>query len=583
MPDALTPDAQAWVAKVSQDKPRPNLQDVTTVGHALLAGGNAVFQGGLEGIAALGEAVGQPQLGRDIAGYYEAKASGVHFGGVPNALGVLRSTLPETRAALTERDLAAAKPPAADAVAAIGQATDVDSAIAAAGEAVQAPGAPTPPSTPDLFAGTPFAPPVPEIPTIEVRPTPAAGAAAPEAAVPANDAGGLQSVGAATSRDLTNPDASLMSPDEFAANRLQGETERLAAPPKQGDTNTYIPGVQPTLAEVSGNPVDAMDQAYNRQQPEALTQHMDREGKTGDLVAAYYADTAGSAQTLNMMERQRDARASANIKSVFGDPQSERAPADPTPTLDVMQGILDDPRQAERDAVSKIIPNLMSRLYDADGELKTDPYALYGIGQHINDLLDKVGDTETSSAARVLQRELIQIRERLYDDIEDAAPGFAQYRAAYQADSQAINAMKLLQDARLNLLNGAQHITPSKWFTFMRNIVQGRADPMDPASALSEVQMDRLWNITDQLKRSTLIDAGKPRGSWTSMMQEWGGRFAQLAAHGVALHSFPVVGNALVHMGTTALRARSVRNEMNRVLNPDLSKYPQPIDTTPSP
>jgi hypothetical protein len=84
--------------------------------------------------------------------------------------------------------------------------------------------------------------------------------------------------------------------------------------------------------------------------------------------------------------------------------------------------------------------------------------------------------------------------------------------------------------------------------------------------------MDRLWNITDQLKRSTFVDAGKPRGSWTSMMQEWGGRFARLAAHGVAGYTFPVVGNLGVEMGVNALRRRNVTNEMNRVLNPDLGQ-----------
>lgn len=381
-----------------------------------------------------------------------------------------------------------------------------------------------------------------------------------------------QSVGAAASREQTPLDMIEMTEREAAANRLQGETERLAAPPRTNDTTLYIPKTRLTLAEATGDPRAAMDQAYNRQQPEAMQSHTDLENKNAEEVAAYYADTAGSATELNRMDRARDALAKQNIQAVFGDPHSSRAPANPTPTIDMMQGISDNPRQAERDSVVKIINDLTGKFYDAKGNLKTDPYALYGIGEHINDLLRGVGNTETSSAARVLKRELTQIKESLYNDIERAAPGFARYRADYSRDSKAIDALKLLQDERLSLLNVNQRITPAKWFTFMRNIVEGRSDPMDPASSLSEDQMDRLWDITDHLKRQTFIDAGKPRGSWTSMMQEWGGRFARAAAHLAVLPYAPAVGNLGIEMGIAQLRKRSVNKEMNRVLNPDLGQ-----------
>jgi hypothetical protein len=358
-----------------------------------------------------------------------------------------------------------------------------------------------------------------------------------------------------------------MAPADFAANRLQGEVERLATPPAKNDTTIYIPDTKPTLAEVTGNPQTATDQKYNRQQPEAMAAHVEQENHNAEAVANYYADTAGSAQELQRMDAARSARAQTNIQNVFGDPQSQRAPADPSPTIDLMQSILDNPRQAERDSVTKTLSSLADKFYDANGEPKTDPYALYGIGEHINDLLRGVGDTETSSAARVLKSELTQVKSSLYDDIEKAAPGFAQYRADYQQDSSQINAMQLLQDARLSLLNKDQHITPARWFTFMKGVVQGRADPMDPASSLSDDQMNRLWNITDQLKRSTFIDAGSPRGSPTSMLQEWGKRFGLSA-----MREVPLVGNLAADALDRGMRYRSVTKETNRVLNPPLGQ-----------
>lgn len=459
------------------------------------------------------------------------------------------------------------------AIADIAAAPDIDTAIAAAGKAAAGQPEPAPePAWRDLFpareeaASAPAAADWVVSPTGEVRPA--------EAAPPTADAA-PKSAGAAASRDLSAAADLATPPAEFAANRLQGEVERLASPPARGDATEYIPGVKPTLAEVSGDPRAAMDQAYNRQQPEAMAAHDARESQTADLVADYFADTAGSAPELLRMERAKDVRAQENIAAVFGPPEAVRPPADATLVVDGIDQVLAHPRQQERDAVRSLLTNLRDRFFDKEGALKTDPYSLYGIRDHIGDLLNGVGNTETSSAARVIERELMQIREGVDKAIEAAVPGFAKFREEYSRDSGEISAMKMLQEARLSLLSGTrQHITPAKWFNFMRGIVEGRSDPFDPAHSLSEAQMDRLWNITDQLKRQTLLDAGKPRGSWTSMMQEWGGRFARFGAHAIAGATVPLgIGNVMVEMGVAGLRKASVAREMNRVLNPDLSSF----------
>jgi len=480
-------------------------------------------------------------------------------------------------------------------VAAIGSAPDIDTAIAAAGRVADAP-APYVPVTAAQVAARDNIPilqawmraraendeglaqqaaPQTMADWLAAQRAPSAPTAGEPTATPSGmpqavGAPGMpQAVGVAASREGTPADQIAMEPGELAANRLQGEVERLAAPPPKNDTTIYIPDTKPTLAETTGDPQVATDQRLNRQNPEAIQSHIAQENQNAELTADYFADTAGSAQQLRRLEMERDARAQQNIQNVFGDPQSQRAPADLTPTIDLMQGILNNPRQAERSAVVNTLSSLADKFYDENGDLKTDPYALYGIGEHINDLMKGVGDPETSSAARVLKMELTQIKNSLYDDIEKAAPGFAQYRSQYAQDSQAINSMQLLQDARLSLLNKDQHITPARWFTFMKGIVQGRADPMDPASSLSDDQMDRLWNITDQLKRSTFIDAGSPRGSPTSMLLKWGKNIGTYA-----LREVPVVGNLAADAIGTKMRSRSVVKDMDRFLNPDLGQTP---------
>jgi hypothetical protein len=414
---------------------------------------------------------------------------------------------------------------------------------------------------------------LPEVPiegqaaALGIRTAPAGGPGAGPAAP-------TQAAGAAVS---TAHEAAMEAQD-FLANRSQGETERVLAEPAIGDKNVYIPGTEQSLAELTGDPVVAMEHQYNRQQPAAAGFHTAREDKNGGLVTAYYADTAESKQQVLRMERDRDTLAQRNIQRVFGDPNSTRPPADPSPTLDLMREMMTNPGQVDRDSVQKTLSTLARKFSDADGNLTTDPLRLYGIGKHINDLLDGVGDTEASSAARVLKRELTLIKNSLYNDIEGAAPGFAKYRADYERDSRAISALKYLQDERMGLTNNlTQHITPSKWMSFMKGVVDGRADPMDPASSLSEDQMDRLWNITDHLKRTTLNDKGKPRGSWTSLLHEIGLRsIARVGGHLAAAVTAPVVGNYAVELMNSKLRERDVLKEMNRHLHPDLGQGPLP-------
>ena len=425
-----------------------------------------------------------------------------------------------------------------------------------------------PTSTTDPLTGqtTPITPPPPE----QTMPIPGTRPPIAPPPVPTPDMTG--SVGAAASREGTPAADLLPTPSEADSIRQQGEIERLAMPPRPGDKTVYIKGADPTLAEVTGDPVVAMEQAYNRQQPVANPHHVERETRAADAITEEYANTAGAKITLDRMEEKQDLQAQADIKKVFGEPGSQRPPADPSSTLRLMDDFLDDPRHAERNSIVKILEPLRNKFYDADGDLKTDPYTLYGIGEHINDLLNGVGDTETIGSARALKRELTMIKNDLYNRIEDVAPGFAEYRANYARAASEIAAMRFLQENRLRLLNANLRITPAKWFGFMRDVIEGRGDPMDPAYGLSEAQMDRLWNITDHVKRQMFLETGKPRGSWTSMMQEMGERFGEAAAHAVVGHAVPVFGNIGVKMGTSYLRKRHAEKEMQRFLYPDLSE-----------
>lgn len=592
-------------------------KDIGTAGGVIGGGLNAAFRGAQGAVAQTGAELGAPQLGRDIAALPEA------FMGQPHGLGRPKAPSP---AAIAEGVMAA--PTIGDAInvatqAASGTAeispqlrllqqteagimrrvggepgmlTDAENARLAnlRGKMADMQPAPAPNDLTETIMNPPGSRPEPatdttaatsRVTTAQVQARDGVGhnEAVRRAAIENSAAPEPEAMGAAASRQGTPASQLAATPAEAAAIRSQGEIERLAEPPKINDKTIYIPDTELSLAETTGDPVEASLHQYNRQQPEAAAFHTAREDKNGALVANYYADTAGSKPTLERMERDQKTRAAANIKQVFGEPQdvATRAPADTTPTIELMQRLLTDPRQAERDSVVNTITDLAKRLYTKVGAMKTDPYALYGVGEHINDLLRGVGNTETSSAARVLKKELVQVKDSLYDDIERTSPGFAKYRAEYEADARAIEAMKFLQDERLSLLSGSsQMITPVKWSTFMKGVIEGRADPMDPASSLSEAQMDRLWNITDHLKRQTLLDKGKPLGSWTSLMHEIGIRsVGRVVGHIASLATIPAhlgVGNVAVEMLNSRMRSRDVLKEMNRHLHPDLGQGPLP-------
>ena len=123
----------------------------------------------------------------------------------------------------------------------------------------------------------------------------------------------------------------------------------------------------------------------------------------------------------------------------------------------------------------------------------------------------------------------------------------------------------------MTLLSGkSQTITPAKWFSFMREVVQGRDDPMDPAAGLSEEQMDRLWNITDHLKRETLKDPGF-RGSWTAFMQQIGlrGAMNRIGQHVGAIAASAIPGGKFAaELLTEEAKRRDVMRELDRFMNP---------------
>jgi transglycosylase-like protein with SLT domain len=535
-PDILTPTASAWLTAHGLGAIGNNTGLPSYALKALAAGGNALQSG----IAQAGSVAGVPLLGRDLAAFPEAFAPGLP--GNP----------------LIARPMTRTEPLAADTA----QGGAVRNPLAS-GPAPNPLASPSVDMTPayirrgvDPVTGQTIAPGASPLSSA----VPLQAPAAPSVIAP-----GPQSLGAAaTPATFVN-----MTPAEALASRSTGEMQRVLAPAKEGvDTTVYVPGTQPTEAEVSGNPTVAAEQKFNRSRnPDP---HIAQETANNAARVEYYEQTAGTPTQVERLKDARDQQAQADLRAAFGN----KSAADPQPVADTINGILNDPRLGERDAVQKFVAPYLDKLKNADGTLKTDPEALYGIRENITDQLAKNGDPQ-NAGARQVRRQLMAVKGAFDDAIEAAAPGYRQYLDNYSSASQPIEAMEYLQDARPSLTNAQGTMTPAAFDRFMKNTVADRAaGGISPAASLTEDQMDALHNIHSDLKRFQNINLSNPRGSDTNMLGHIASKGGELAAHAAANVVSPLVGSIAVQMGKQVLEKRRTERMTQRVLNPNPLKYP---------
>lgn len=425
-------------------------------------------------------------------------------------------------------------------VAAIGQATDIDGAIAAAGKAAQTPTytsvtAPQVAARDGIGIDAAFG---------RARAENAAGVAR----VPANDAmapGPMpQAVGAAASREGTPPDQLALSNTDMKANRYQAEMNELVAPPLAGDKTVYVPNSLPTLAERSGDPVISQQENLLRQRnPAAFIGEGKRLTENNNARVAEFDNQTPSRTALTMMRDQRNAQWEADSNGILPTAQ----PVDFTPALDWVQGQLSDPKIHENDAVRNVLEGFRDRLIDEDGEPKTDPAAAWGIHNNIQNQLAKAKDPlNATGAEKYAFSELMQAKAHVDAALNVATDNKFQIATEnYAKASQAINAGEELEAFRPNLTNPSGTLMADRFHKFVVDLAVRRGDPgIDPAMNISDETMRSLINIDNDLKRAGLIRLGAAAGSPTNLLGALAEQVGLSAAHS-AVGTIPVIGPAL--------------------------------------
>lgn len=349
----------------------------------------------------------------------------------------------------------------------------------------------------------------------------------------------------------------------------QAEQFRLANPRTTAnghDPTGYVPGVKPTLAEVTGKVEDANDQRFLANQPDTKEAFRRVQTANNDARVEYYNEAAGDRQTLANAVAARDAQAERDLSAAWGG----KTAADAHPVVQQIDAILAGPAGKET-AVDKALSQVKTKLFDGKGNLETDPEILYGVRKEVANLLGKNAQQEQPTL-RNAARQLSALKDTLDGQIEVAAPGYQQYLANYSAASRPIDSMELLQDALPSLQVGSdKKFTYAGFNRLMRGIVDARQSPgTNPAKSLDEPAMERLWNIYSDLHRTQQAqDVGGTSGSstvpWLSQAAKLGAEGIGHLAVGVASGGNPVANMLLRGAVSTVKTARGNAQRSARV------------------
>lgn len=279
--------------------------------------------------------------------------------------------------------------------------------------------------------------------------------------------------------------------------------------PVTPNTQTFIQGSEPTLAQATGNPGVAGLERGLRNDPRFVNQFIEGDQANAAARLSALGNEAGDAGTVLAAQGARDAQAATSLQNVFQQAQ----PANPAPALEVIDSILQGP-SGQRTSVSSSLQRVR-RILEPDQDGTLDPAFLYNSARkEIGDLLDSRA-ASSNPAGLQAARELITVRDALDDVIESSAPGFKSYLSDYAQQSQPINAQQFLQNLKLTDSQG--NITLQKIQTALNSIKRQRsANGANDAKDLSDANISTLEAIRDDLLRASQTGAGRATGSNTA-------------------------------------------------------------------
>ena len=365
------------------------------------------------------------------------------------------------------------------------------------------PARPTPAPAPEPVPAVPDAGPPREMPTVVGTPATASSSPAMAVAEPP----GPQSVGAAASRDMTDPTylaakTPAQALNDFRTSVTQTARDRSSpgvTPGTLEDHNVYVPGVTRLESarvfdpEVAGNHNTMLDidPAYKS----AVEAH---ERNNHEALKEAYLQQAGDTNSIEALKQQRDA-VSPDALGVF---KEERA-VNAQPVVDTIRQILDGPT-GKIDAVRNTLQRIEKGLYDREGNLETLPSQLYGARRNLTTIRDSKALTQEASDAATSRREIGQVQAVLDQVIGSGADGFSEvYLPQWANFSRLIDQQSYLQSKTLGpgkVISANGNLTANGMQKLLEQIAVDKAKPGNSrAKTLTEDQLNNLIAIRNEL------------------------------------------------------------------------------------
>jgi len=306
----------------------------------------------------------------------------------------------------------------------------------------------------------------------------------------------------------------------------------------------------------------------------------------------YAENTAKSRVDIHNRTTKREQDINADKTTVFA-PENVKGPIDFEPVIKHMEDVLNDPFNRQNSDLKAAYKPLLERIRESGIE---DPREAWSLIRDIDKMTGKRARSDDRHLHEVAH-DLNEVSKLIGDQVDNVAPGFSDMRARYAEHSRAIDEMEVLQGALKNLRGAGQRLTYNDFQRFMKNVVDSRMTPstdLNAFKAISEENMQRLWNLRDSLRRSAsakelamaqgsdtmpnIIDSLKAIGKMggTAALHAYAG--AHLGPGGnLALQSLGAIGKGL----NDRRMIRRATRQMNELLRPSEPLRPPPGQENP--
>lgn len=352
--------------------------------------------------------------------------------------------------------------------------------------------------------------------------------------------GGPQSVGAAASRDMSNPAeiaANAPTRRQEIAGKVDYIDQMLGDRPNIGrpDFNEYVAGNTPTQAEGLG---DAHLASVQRQVEPGNQQFTNKRSQDVDNRVDHFEDRAGTA---TMLENKEDALSAWDEKTL-GPVWAKKSPVDASGVLRDVDARLSSPA-AQIGPVEQALSEVKSRLFKRGTDvLHDDPEMLYGARRQISFMLSRAGRQANPAYGDAdVMRQLIGVRDQIDQAIEPGAPGFKGWLTGHAAEAQDIDRMDVLQSMRKKIVGANGDIQLSRLTTAIKGLRDKMAaDGANPVHALNLDDLEMLRDLRRDLLREGNKALSMPVGSPTAHNLDVGAQMgvnaATAGAHVLASH-----------------------------------------------